>query len=722
MENQEEKNIKKLFYISRTIMILAVVFFLVSVYAFFKFNSFFEEIPSKKEIENISLKQTSNIYDKSGNKLLYQVHGDENRTILSHEEIPDYMRLAIVVAEDNDFYSHHGIDVWSIFRALKENIFQNRISQGASTITQQFVKNTFLTNERTWKRKIREIYLALKMERIFTKDEILDLYLNGVSFGSNTYGIQSASKMFFGKDARNLTLDEVALLAALPKATTYYSPYNKNNEELVFRQKDILEKIRKEKLLDESVIDQALQINTLSKIVPPSNFVKAPHFVFYLLENLGEKYGQEKIKEGGLEIISSIDYELQEKVEVIIKKYVDEKAEKFGATNAAAVILDTKTGEILAMAGSKNFFDQNIDGEVNVATSLRQPGSTIKPIVYASAFRKGYQPESVLWDVKTDFGPDGSGNDYIPENYNLSYAGLVTMRSALAMSLNVPAVKSLYLSGIDNFLQTVSDLKIKSLSKIKNPGLALALGGGEVSLLELTNAFRILGNDGMGNYPNPVIKIGEKSDYFNDQEKLIESSVARKINSILSDTSARAPVFGFSQDLSIKNKTVAVKTGTTQDYRDAWTVGYTPSVAVGVWVGNNDYSPMKPGSAGIYVAAPLWNELMNLVLEGKSNEFFSEYQKVESNNLMVTGKIEETVQYFNEKTGKLLSEKDLEKTKKSKVRERIVPASHSILYYVDKDWPLDENVSADMNDPMLFLWEDGIANRDKNEKKESDEE
>lgn len=723
MENETEKRIKLPLYISKAILIFALVFFLgAGVFAFVYFWG--QKIPSKAEIENLSFKQTSKIYDESGRHILYEVHGDENRTILNHDDIPDVMRVAIIAAEDDDFYSHHGIDIPSIFRAFKENITNNRISQGASTITQQLVRNIFLTREKTYDRKIKEVFLALKMERVFSKDEILDLYLNGVSFGSNTYGIQSAAQMFFGKDAKNLTLDEAALLAALPKATTYYSPYNNHRDDLVARQKEILKKIKKEKKLDDRIVDEAIQADTLSKVITPNDSIEAPHFVFYFLEQLESQLGEKAVEEGGLEIKTTLDFDLQKKAEALVKEYADTELKKFGASNAAAVILDTRTGEIKAMVGSRDFFDKNIDGEVNVATSMRQPGSAIKPIVYASAFKKGYQPETMIYDVETNFGPDGSGKDYIPQNYNLTYAGLVNMRSALAMSLNIPAVKTLYLSGIDNFLATAESLGINSLKKVKSPGLALSLGGGDLTLLELTNAFRIFGNDGIGGIPKSVADITGPNDFLEleslkkvSTDRAIDSEVARKINSILSDSSARAPVFGFSSNLGIKGKTIAVKTGTTQDYRDAWTVGYTPSLAVGVWVGNNDYSPMREGSAGIYAAAPLWNELMGLVLENKPDETWQNYQKVESDNLMVTGRLDQEIEYFNEKTGKKLSEKDLEKTKKSKIRERAVAAKHSILYYVDKDHPLEKKENFSSNDPMLFRWEDAIINPKEEESK-----
>jgi len=721
MDKFLELFLRSLYFLAKGVIVVMLLAILGYGVIFWRYKN---DLPDRQTIENMSFNQTSIIYDRTGEHILYEVHGDENRTTLPHDEIPDIIREAIISAEDDAFYSHHGIDIPGILRALKANLQGQTISQGASTITQQLARNIFLTREKTYDRKIREIILAMRIETIFSKDEILDLYLNGVSFGSNTYGIESAAQRFFGKSARDLSLDQAALLAALPKATSYYSPYGSHKDDLLERRDWILNKLKDKNIINVDQLKTALADDTLQKIITPTDKIEAPHFVFYLLDKIEEKYGKEKIEEGGLKIISSLNYALQKKAEEMVKNYALKDLKKFRAENAAAVVIDNKTGEILAMVGSRDFFDASIDGEVNVATSSRQPGSSIKPIVYASAFEKGYQPETMLWDVKTSFGPDGTGGEYVPANYNGEYSGMVSMRQALARSLNVPAVKTLYLSGIDNFLETAQNLGIESVEKLKNYGLSLGLGAGNLTLLELTNAYGILANDGNYFKVTPIAEINDKlgnsiHQSLENNQSIISSETARKISSILSDNEARSAVFGTNSKLVIPEKTVAVKTGTTQDYRDAWTVGYTPDISVGVWTGNNNYSPMQGGAAGIYAAAPLWNELMSLAIQDKEGKSFSEYEKVESDNLMVTGKLETTVEYYNEKTGEKLSEKDLRKTKSSKVREKIVPAQHSILYYIDKEHPLESYTPEEnRTDFMLSLWEEAIINPDWDKKEE----
>ena len=710
-----------LLFLTKLLVVIFVIAVLGTVFIFWKYK---EDLPNKSQLKKLSFKQTSSIYDNTGEHVLYEVHGDENRIILDHDDIPDVVRRTIIAAEDDEFYSHHGIDVPGIFRAARENFQGQRISQGASTITQQLAKNIFLTRERTYERKFREIILALRMETTFEKDEILDMYLNGVSFGSNTYGIESAAQRFLGKPAKELTLDEAALLAALPKATSYYSPYGNHLDELIQRRNWILEKLEEKSLITFEKLEEAKAENTLGKIITPTDKIEAPHFVFYLLDKLEEEYGPEEIEEGGLEIISSLDYELQKKAEEIVKNYVNEELKSYGAENAAAIIMSSQTGEVLAMVGSRDFFDTDIDGEVNVATRPRQSGSSIKPVVYAAAFENSYQPETMLWDMKTSFGPGGSGGEYIPSNYDGQYSGVVSMRQALARSLNIPAVKTLYLGGINNFLEIAQKFGIDSLSEIRNSGLSLALGAGDIPLVELANAFGIIANEGVFHSSKAIKEIRNEYSFMsceedeNEGRQVVKKETAWKISSILSDEEARSSVFGFSNDLKIKDKTVAVKTGTTQDYRDAWTIGYTPQITVGVWVGNNDYSPMRGGAAGIYAASPLWNKLMTVATENLPDEPFPEYEKVESDNFMITGKLETTIEYFNNKTGKKLSEKDLKKTKASKVRESIVPAKHSILYYIDRKDPLKIDLAEEITDPMFPFWEEAIQNPIWEEEKE----
>ena len=641
--------------------------------------------------------ETTIIYDRTGNTVLYEIHGEENRKKIAHDDIPDYMRFATIAAEDDAFYNHFGIDPFSIARAIKENLLRGTLAQGGSTITQQLARNVFFTRDKTLKRKVREAVMAIKIEQTYTKDEILDAYLNIVPYGSNAYGIEAASEIYFGKPAKDLTLDEAALLAALPKATATFSPYGTHTNRLIARQKMILERIRELGFVSGDVIDRALETDTLAKIQPFHQKIVAPHFVFHVIEELEKKYDHDFVKRGGLKVYTSIDIPMQTIAEDVIAKGVARNSVRYNAENAALTAVDSRSGEILAMVGSKDYYATDIDGQVNVATRLRQPGSAFKPFAYATAFQKGYQPETLVWDVRTDFGPDGSGRHYVPGNYTGRFHGLVSLRSALAQSLNIPAVKVLYLADIDKTIDTAERMGITTLKDRSRFGLALVLGGAEVRLLDITAAFGVFANDGVRVPVHAITKIIDGAgavvyDAENEinKSRVIDAQVARKINSILSDNNARTPAFGRNNMLVVPGKTVAAKTGTTQNYHDAWTVGYTPEIAVGVWAGNNDNSAMHPGAAGAYVAAPLWHDFMARVLAQRNDVRFIDYERVESKKPMITGRhVVETITKSKKK-------------KKKKKKERLV--YHSILHYVNKDAPLSD-APPNYNDPMYKRWE-----------------
>jgi len=680
------------------------------------------------ELVNRKISQSTIIYDRTGEHVLYQIYGEENRQIVSHEEIPNTVRMATLAAEDDNFYHHFGVDFNGIARAIMVNWQKGGTSQGGSTITQQLAKNVFLTPERSWKRKLSEITLAFKIEFKYTKDQILDFYLNQVPYGSNAYGIQSAAKVYFSKDAKDLTLDEAAMLAALTKATSYYSPYGTHRSELVDRQKYIIKRAGEIGKLDESTINEYLSKDTLANLKPNRESITAPHFVFYIIDELEKKLGKDVLESGGFKVYTSLDYDMQKKAEELVLQKALYNQTHYKSENAALVALDPKTGEVLAMVGSRDYFDPVVDGNFNVATNPRQPGSSFKPIVYARAFEKGFQPETMLYDLPTNFGPDGSGKDYTPKNYNGRFNGLVSMRQALGMSLNVPAVKTLYLAGLDGTMELAQRLGISTLKRRNQYGLSLALGGGEMTLLEETGAFSVFANDGTRSPVKPIKKI-EKANgelVFNGDDvqpqRVIDSEVARKINSILSDNKARSAVFGPASPLFIKDYSVAAKTGTTQEDRDGWTVGYSPSIAVGVWAGNNDYRPMIAGADGVYVAAPLWSEYMKWALTRFPNEGFQSYQKVTSKKPMVTGNLKGDVKYFDAESGKKLNEKKRKKTDENKIIKTLVPDEpHSLLYFVNKNDPLGET-KPDFNDPMFKRWEQSIQdffdkNKDKNKDK-----
>jgi penicillin-binding protein 1C len=662
--------------------------------------------PAASQLVNRKIAQTSVIYDASGKHVLYEIHGEENRKIISHEEIPDTMRIATVATEDANFYHHIGIDPLAIIRAIKVNLANNGIRQGGSTITQQLARSAFLTRDRTFARKILEAVFALKIERHYTKDEILDQYLNEVPYGANAYGVEAAAETFFNKPAKNLTLDEAALLAALPKAPSFYSPYGSNRDAIAQRQKKILERIGELKLAPPTDVRSALAVNTLSKIRPLVAPIAAPHFVFFVLNQLEQKYGKDFVQTGGLKIYTTLNFDMQKLAEDTVSRGAARNIAR-GATNAALVAVDPKSGNILAMVGSKNYYDPSIDGQVNVTISPRQPGSSFKPFVYSEAFIQGYQPETLILDARTDFGPGGAGGkDYIPRNYDGKFHGLLPMRSTLAMSLNVPAVKVLYLVGIDNTIDLAHKMGITTLNDRQRYGLSLVLGGGEVKLLDMTGAFSVFATEGMRNPVQAVMKIVDSRGKIFEQEnispqRVLDVQVARKINSILSDNRARTPIFGSNSPLVISGKTVAVKTGTTSEFRDAWTVGYTPSVAVGVWAGNNDNRPMRSGADGVFVAAPIWKDYMTQILAGQPNETFVAYDTYNAKNS--SANILTKVTYYNSKTGKKISEEKASKTDPAKVEKRVE--------YVQIDPSGNRQVAGAMNialpsptDPMFKQW------------------
>lgn len=679
------------------------------------FYAYFFATPKAEEITTRKINRTTIIYDRTGNHKLYEIHSEENRKIIPHDQIPDAMRLATIIAEDVSFFEHQGLNIFSILRALKKNLESSEFQQGGSTITQQLARNVFLSRKKTLERKFLEIILAVKLERKFSKDEILDFYLNEIPYGSNAYGIEAASETFFGKKARELALDEAALLAALPKATTFYSPHGNNQEELLARQKMILKKIQSIDGADEEAIKQSLETDTLAKIMPFRAEIQAPHFVFYAKEFLEKEFGKEILETDGLKIYTTLDYDLQKKAEEAIR-WGTERNTQHNATNAALVAIDPKNGEVLALVGSRNYFDKTINGQVNVALRPRQPGSSFKPFVYAKSFEKGYQPETLLYDIPINFGPDGSGKDYIPQNYNGNFRGLVSMRQALAMSLNVPAVETLYLSGINETVELTRRLGITTITDREQHGLSLALGSKEVKLLDMVSAFSVFANQGI-RFDSKIIKkiIDQKGnvvrEYNNEGREVLSKEVSAKINSVLSDNSARLAVFGGNTPLYFKKNTpIAAKTGTTQEFRDAWTIGYTPRIAAGVWAGNNDNHPMKPGSDGIFIAAPLWRNFLDRLPESFFSESFALYEKISSNKPLLTGKIPGKISYYKKESDDEISEEKAKKMDTDKIKTKFETENHSILYYVNKNDPLGSS-PPDFSDPMLFRWEAAL-NRD----------
>ncbi|OHA60486.1 MAG: hypothetical protein A2556_01680 [Candidatus Vogelbacteria bacterium RIFOXYD2_FULL_44_9] len=587
-------------------------------------------------LQEKKLSNSTKIYDRTGKILLYDVNGNIRRTVVPITAVSANMKKAILAAEDSNFYYHLGVQPSSILRAFFVNLNAGSVKQGGSTITQQVVKNLLLTNDKTITRKIKEAAMAIKIERSMTKDQIFELYLNIAPFGGNIYGVEEASLGYFGKSAKDLNLVESAYLAALPQAPTFFSPYGNNREKLEERKNFVIDQMFG---LGWIKIEEAKSAKKQRLTFAPveNHGIKAPHFVFFIKQYLENKYGNERVENEGFRVITTLDWEFQQKAENIVKVYGDKNKVTFNAGNAALLAIDPKTGQILSMVGSRDYFDIENDGNYNITTAVRQPGSSFKPIVYAAAFNKGYTPETILFDVPTEFSvncnSDGTprgglkaSDCYMPENYDNKYEGPLKIRDALAQSRNIPAIKALYLAGINNSLDLAKQLGITTLKDKKRYGLTLVLGGGEVSLLDLTSVYSVFANDGVKNTQTGILRVEDKNGNILEEFKLNSSKVlpentARQISSILSDNEARLPAYGANSPLYFPGRQVAVKTGTTNDFRDTWIIGYTPNLAVGVWSGNNNNTPMEKKVAG-FIVAPMWNAYMNEILPKLPDERF----------------------------------------------------------------------------------------------------
>ena len=663
-----------------------------------------KDLPNPNKIIDRSIALSTKIYDRAGETILYDVHGTEKRTFVSLTDIPAHLKNATLAAEDRKFYEHQGISFIGIIRSLVKNVTTgSRV--GGSTLTQQLVKNAILNPEKTYTRKIKELILSYQIEKKFSKDEILQMYFNEIPYGSVAYGAEAAAQTYFGKSVKDITLAQAATLAALPQAPTYYSPYGSHQDALFGRQRWILDNMAELGYITkpEAEFAKAEKIEFKNK----QESIVAPHFVMYVKEYLTEKYGDLAVEQGGLKVITTLDLYKQK----IAEEVIDDQAEKnlsWNATNAALVSLDPKTGQILAMVGSKDYFNEEIDGQVNVTTRPRQPGSSFKPVVYATAFKQGYTPQTVLYDAVTKF-INYDGQNYEPHNYNLKEHGPVTMAKALAGSLNIPAVKTIYLAGIDNVLNLAESLGYTTLSDRSRFGLSLVLGGGEVKLLEHANAFAVFAREGEWHAPAAILEVRDKDgnvleEYKKIEKKVLTNEIARQINQILSDNSLRAYIFGEQNYLTLGSRPVAAKTGTTNDYHDAWTIGYTPSLVTGVWVGNSNNKEMRRGADGSVVAAPIWHNFMSRVLGDTPIEEFRAPEPAQSNKPVLNGSIAEGIKVKIDKTsGKLATNL----TPESQVEERTYRPTHNILYYLNKDDPQGD-APPDLSDQQYQRWEEAV--------------
>lgn len=697
-------------YLRRSIKIIFIFGFVVSfaIVAFASVVVLTTPIPNAKEFDNREIIESTKIYDRTGEILLYELYNEEKRTIVSFEEIPRNVKNAAIAIEDSHFYNHPGVSISSIARAFLTDLLRGQVfAQGGSTITQQLIKNTLLTPEKTITRKIKEAVLALKIERRYSKDEILDMYLNEIPYGSNAYGIEAAAQTFFGKHTHDLTLAEAAYLGALPKAPSFYSPYGNNKDQLVTRKNIVL------KRMEELGFISTEEANTASKeevvfLSPSTQGIRAPHFVMYVVDMLSKQFGEEFLRKNGLSVRTTLDVNLQTNAEETIGSHAKKIKQDFNAGNAGLIALDPKTGEILAMVGSKDYFNHEEEGNFNITLAHRQPGSAFKPIVYAAAFEKGYTPETVVFDVSTEFAVLGA-ESYQPQNYDNIFRGPITLREALAQSINVPAVKVLYLTGLQEALDMAQRLGITTLKGPNQYGLTLVLGGGEVQLLELTSTYGVFANDGIKQEHVAILSV-EKNNHESvwkhesKPTKILEPLIARTISDILSDNTARAPAFGSASALYFPDRPVAAKTGTTNDYRDAWILGYTPSLVVGVWAGNNNNTPMEKRVAG-FIVAPIWHDFMERALKTIPIEPFGTPEYKKSTKPVLGGEWRGSRTYvIDSLSGNLATDATPPEFRLTKTVTEI----HSILHWVDKDDPAGPIPTNPARDGQYTNWETGV--------------
>jgi len=627
-----------------------IVFFLAATL----YWTFLQDLPDPYLLAQKQPNATTRIYDRNGN-LLYKIYDEENRTLLALEEIPKHVIQATIAIEDQNFYTHRGLSFRGILRAVRHDFLEGEEKslgslQGGSTITQQLVKNALLTPERTYIRKIKELALASMVELLFTKDEILNMYLNQVAYGGTAYGIEEASQTYFSKEAKHLNLAEAALLAGLPASPTTYSPFGANPQLAKQRQIQVLNRMTQEKYINSDNAQAAeKEILTFAPRIIP---IKAPHFVLYIKDELSKRYGPQVVEKGGLQVYTTLDINIQEEAEKAVKKNIESIKTRYNCNNGASLITKPSTGEILAMVGSVDFFDLKNDGNVNLTTSLRQPGSSIKLVNYSYALEHGnYTPSSVIIDSPVSYS--NAWETYTPVNYDGKFRGRVTLKKALALSLNIPAVKVLASYGVDKMVEQGRKMGITTWNEPDKYGLALTLGSAEVKMADMAVVFGSIANMGVKKNLTGVKKIiDSKGKVWQDIEKpkklwaqiaqkayasadepvdgqqVVSEFTAWQLIDILSDNAARAEEFGQNSPLRIKkdDKTDArifVKTGTSNDFRDNWTDGCSPDFCVLTWVGNNDNQPMRKIASGITGAAPMWHDIMAKLTEDKKESDFS---------------------------------------------------------------------------------------------------
>jgi penicillin-binding protein 1C len=661
---------------------------------------FSTQVPSIQEISNQQISQTTKIYDRTGKVLLYQTGNGVRRTLVPFSEIPQTMKEATVAIEDQNFYNEPAFDVKAIIRAAWEDLIHGRIVEGGSTLTQQLARTAFLSLHKTFSRKLKELILAIKLNKYYSKDQILGMYLNEAPYGPNISGVQEASLDYFGVPVSQINLAQAAVLASLPQAPSYYSPWGAHVDALIARQRLVLQDMYTTGKITQAELNSAL--NYKVTFLPQSDSgtgIKAPYFVESVLQYLIQKYGENLVDNGGLTVITTLNWNLQQAAEQAVTAGVARDTALYGSTNGALVAQDPQTGQVLSLVGGVNYFDTKNDGNYDVATEgLRQPGSTLKPFVYLTAFNMGYTPNTVLFDTPTEFSTDPScpavpdftsknPNCFHPVDFEGTFAGPVTIRDALAQSINVPAVKMLYLVGESNAITTIENFGITTLGNPSQYGLSLVLGGGAVHLIDLTEAYSVLAADGVKHQQTMILSVkdanGNVLESYQDQAtQVADPQAVREINNILSDGAARQPLFKASYHETVfPGYDVALKTGTSNDYRDAWSMGYTPSLVVGVWAGNNNNAPMHAQGSSILAAVPMWSQFMTAALPQVPNETFPQPNPITPANPALGGN------YFDPQGN-----------------------PHSILYFINKANPTGPSPTNPASDPQFHNWEIGVQN------------
>lgn len=659
-------------------------------------------LPNPQDFQERQVAESTKIYDRTGKILLYDIHGEEKRTVIPLSQVSPYIIKSLLAAEDHTFYFHHGFVFKSFIRAFINVFLKGQKFQGTSTITQQLARNAFLTSQRSIIRKIKEAILTVQIERHYTKDQILEMYLNQIPWGNGNYGVEAASEYYFNKPASEVTLAEATYLVSLIQAPNYLSPYGSHVDALEARQKWVLQRLENLNWYSKDIINKAKQEKVVFAV--PSFGFKAPHFVMYVKSLLSDMFTDEELRQGGYTIITTLDMNLQSIAEETVKKYGDYNEKYIGAKNLGLVAEDPHTGQILAMVGSRDYWNIAAQGNVNFTLSVRQPGSSFKPFVYSVAFQKGLLPESIVFDTALDgvhanFSTDPN-HPYVVTNYDNTTRGPVTLRQALAQSLNIPAVKVLYLAGIDNVIQLAQKLGITTLTQPPSYyGLSLVLGGGGVKLIEMVHAYTVFPNEGIIHPQTAILKIIDRNnnivkDFELRSQQILDPQIPRLITSILSDNISRTPAFGANSPLYFPGYDVAVKTGTDSEYRDAWTIGYTTELVAGVIAGNNDRSPVvkSGGAPAAMVAAPCWHEFMEKAFQYYPPQNFVKplpYDITQITKPMVNG------QYIINRAYKNIHTNEI----------KIVKEIHSILYYVNRNDILGPAPTNPYNDPQFAVWE-----------------